>query len=65
MLLKRQICQRLYKKNVKRKDNILYTRIDLDFLTTKLVKGHCTPLPRGSLLVKSEPDWARGEKTWS
>lgn len=32
------------------------------FLPTKFVKGHCTPLPKGTLMVKSEPVWAKGRK---
>lgn len=49
---------------VKGKDNVISSGQELTmiFLPTKLVKGHCTPLPTGTLLVKSEPDWAKGRK---
>lgn len=50
--------------NVRGKGNIVSSGQELTviFLPTKLVKGHCTPLPTGTLLVKSEPDWAKGKK---
>lgn len=55
---------RLNADNVRGKGNIVSSGQELTviFLPTKLVKGHCTPLPTGTLLVKSEPDWAKGKK---
>lgn len=55
---------RLNTDNVRGKDNIISSGQELTviFLPTKSVKGHCTLLPTGTLLVKSEPDWAKGRK---
>lgn len=55
---------RLNTDNVRGKDNIISSGQELTviFLPTKLIKGHCTPLPTGTLLVKFEPDWAKGRK---
>lgn len=55
---------RLNADDIRGKDNTISSGQELTviFLPTKLVKGHCTPLPTGTLLVKSEPDWAKLKK---